>query len=798
MRLKHHLFQKSLTHKISWYARFASISCLSLGWPLHAEEAVCRLPSQAEETEVVSTEVASTEVASTEINAIKATNTVKDFDFNVKTNQWHDFYPNATEVQQLETRFTPGTSSYEGTVTAAETEGMLSRFKSFGSMAKAGGEALGPIFDAVMLGVWVDKMATTFHSTESTTLDKVSSTLMLVPIAGDIARTLADDDHFDRKVQADLKALASESTYIYKNFDEASIKQANKISQMLNYYDIYLKQAYEKTQLVAHKSAVLANLRFQVYSLALIDNLDHTLNRMDTGYFKHLYYNLYRAPYALSEQTKLAMSPLTCQPDVLNYRTLIDQVDRPKMEAMLAQLNDCLNTVVNQGLSPINDLLLDQNPNITLDSWNERGHDLVRTKIQMIQNTKDKLSQDLVGYREYYNQSTQEELQPTYQSLSEVTKQKAAKLFPLTLKHWAHTSFPDIDEEGITLDYDNYDDATLTLKPPKTCQDIFKHVPICYVTQFISDTGRLPDIVKFDVLKSPYLNQFQQSTNNTGNDFQYLMQPEMLEHLFKDAVINEVNDHPLRNYVNAFLHLRNKYKLAADNFDILSDHEISSIGSSGMPLSADEAVNAQAQEDNYAYMRLVSLKRNAPLLYQRLHILTSNIGADQVNETKLFTGLFQYPYNQTWYITKHYSQLGDFVHFFITNNLQAIDTEKQVDLAFTDNIQLPPKMERLIDPVNQELYQRNAVLNSAEIALDQAKLAAILSSATSTESKLTQNCAQYDDNLQRLNDVKNRTLSYLPFWYPIVSEWHRVYAQYHYVMMPLCRALNTSAQPSQP
>ncbi|MBL6734595.1 MAG: hypothetical protein ISP86_01775, partial [Shewanellaceae bacterium] len=758
-----------------------------------AEEAICRFPSQTEQAEAVSTEVASTEVTASE-----ATNTIKDFDLSMKTNQWHDMYPDATEVQQLETRFTPGTSAYEGLVTAAETEGMLSRFKTFGNMAKAGGAALGPVFDAVMLGVWTDKMYTTFHAKESTTLDKVSASLMLVPIVGDTARALAEVDHFNTKVETERDTLAAESTYIYKDLDEESLKQAAKINQMLHSYDMYLRQTYERIQLITHKQAVVANGKFQAFSLALLDNLEHTLNRVDTVYFKHFYYNLYRTPYALSEQTQLAMSPLACQADVLNYQALIDQVDRPKMEAMLATLNGCLNQVISQGLSPIDDLLLGRHPNITLALWNEQGHDLVNTKIRMIQNTKNKLTQNLADYRDYYTRTTQEELRTAFQSLSPVVNKKAAELFPMVLKHWAHTSFPDIDESRISLNFDNFESADLTLTTPKTCNPLLKHLPICSFTQFVSDAPNNKRTIKFDPSKSPYLTQFKQSTDSIDSASNNLIQPETLQNIFQNPVNTEIPAYPFHNYINAFLHLSGKYELAADSLDILSDAKISSLHSNDMPLSEDEAIKAQAQQDTDAYLILQAFKKDAPLLYKRLHTLTLKIGSDQINESNLFAGLFQYPFNQKWYVERHDDELGNFVQFFLTNSLQATDANKQVDFAFTDKIQLPRKMEQLIDPVNQALYQQNAALNSADIARDQTKLAAILSSAESNESKLIQNCARYDDNLQRLSDVKNQTLSYLPFWYPIVSDWHRVYAQYHYIMMPLCRALQDSAQPAQP
>ncbi|WP_061018227.1 hypothetical protein [Vibrio splendidus] len=115
-------------------------------------------------------------------------------------------------------------------------ESLINRLGRVGSSTL---EVLGPIGDAVAVGLWVDNMVQTFSQESSTRLDKAASIFSLVPLVGDELNLLSNDiKYFAAKEK--IEEFESQTHYVFSDHSSEFYRFHHKKKDaiaLLNKYD---------------------------------------------------------------------------------------------------------------------------------------------------------------------------------------------------------------------------------------------------------------------------------------------------------------------------------------------------------------------------------------------------------------------------------------------------------------------------------------------------------------------------------------------------------------------------------
>ncbi len=115
-------------------------------------------------------------------------------------------------------------------------ESLINRLGRVGSSTL---EVLGPIGDAVAVGLWVDNMVQTFSQESSTRLDKAASIFSLVPLVGDELNLLSNDiKYFAAKKK--IEEFESQTHYVFSDHSSEFYRFHHKKKDaiaLLNKYD---------------------------------------------------------------------------------------------------------------------------------------------------------------------------------------------------------------------------------------------------------------------------------------------------------------------------------------------------------------------------------------------------------------------------------------------------------------------------------------------------------------------------------------------------------------------------------
>ncbi|MFZ3408392.1 hypothetical protein [Vibrio chagasii] len=127
-------------------------------------------------------------------------------------------------------------------------ESPLSEQSLFNRLGKAGSstlEVLGPVGDAVAVGLWLDNMVSTFSQESSTRLDQAASVFSIVPLVGDELNLLSSDIKYFAAKQK-IEEFEQQTHYVFANhsseFARFHHKKEDAIT-LLNKYDNHVKQS---------------------------------------------------------------------------------------------------------------------------------------------------------------------------------------------------------------------------------------------------------------------------------------------------------------------------------------------------------------------------------------------------------------------------------------------------------------------------------------------------------------------------------------------------------------------------
>ncbi|MBL6734503.1 MAG: hypothetical protein ISP86_01300 [Shewanellaceae bacterium] len=755
---------------VSMHLSMLSKPLLILGWsllwvaPSFAYE-TCPLPGSKNDT--ISTE---STIAEADVDTIEP---LKNLAPPAEPIAWRDLYPNAKKMHALETQYTPSSPSFVGDVSVAETESMLNKLKRYGSWAKGGLEVLGPVFDAVALGLWVDNLTTTFGNQQSTELDKVASVLYLVPFAGDLARDLASADHVNTQINQDIERIKQEHHYLYTDTTAKTRALANAIDSIIQLEKIGMKQELIQYKLMLDNQIITAIRYHQDYALAWIRTLDKALQHLDDQFFKHLYYQLYRAPYQLDQQMQLSRLPLQCEPQSIQ----MDVHQLRNQQVITHKLVNCLAQMLNHNLLPLEDLVKDRHPHFSVASWSQLGEQMREAKAQLIYAVTSQIANHQAATLSQLQQqlAQMKHSNAPYQAR---LNRKRQRLEQLSFLHWVLNEFKDIPSEQITLDSPS---LTARILPKRSCSSVpswMKWIPsvyqYCGIRQWLTDINYTTQIVPFDASKDDNMQafstltaQYEQgidalySNKHSAYRFHHGYHPREIDHLLQPTMpaINWLTQQPLSQRQIYLSWLTSSVTTALPDLKLTSPTAIQAARGYLLTLKG--------------YQQLV------PAWYQKLIAeLQSPVQLANLNQ-RMRHFFDRYPWNQTWFLQQHAEKLGAVKPLLLFKQLRIKDKLHQVSLINEPNLVLPNKLRHWLNQDTGDMTNLPQPMIAQH--LDRVRLI-----VTGLSSQPQHDCALVKRLAAPLSQVTDSDLVVLPFWYHLFNEIQHQYLNYAAVMQPYC------------
>ena len=158
-------------------------------------------------------------------------------------------------------------------------------FNKLTSAASSTLEVLGPVGDAVAVGLWTENMLSTFNSESATNLDKAASVLSILPLVGDELNAISDDIKYFAAKQK-IAEFEQQEHYAFSNFSQEFVRLHHKKEDaifLIKKYDRYLDLI---TSMYIDQLLLVADTEFRRLAAAYDRQLAKKMARMDLELLK--------------------------------------------------------------------------------------------------------------------------------------------------------------------------------------------------------------------------------------------------------------------------------------------------------------------------------------------------------------------------------------------------------------------------------------------------------------------------------------------------------------------------------
>lgn len=158
-------------------------------------------------------------------------------------------------------------------------------FNKLSSAASSTLEVLGPVGDAVAVGLWTENMLSTFNSESATNLDKAASVFSILPLVGDELNAISSDTKYFAAKQK-IAEFEQQEHYAFSNFSQEFVRLHHKKEDaifLIKKYDKYLDLI---TSMYIDQLLLVADTEFRRVAAAYDRQLAKKMARMDLELFK--------------------------------------------------------------------------------------------------------------------------------------------------------------------------------------------------------------------------------------------------------------------------------------------------------------------------------------------------------------------------------------------------------------------------------------------------------------------------------------------------------------------------------